>query len=170
VQQFIRVILLCVGLLLVGRAAGAAPTAIAVLGFELNDLTGLPSPPEELQRTASIQPLLQEALAQRDGYRVIQIDAHTVKGANAGFGYLFDHPDAAAKLGSAFGADWVIVGRVHKPSFLFAYIMAHLVNTHSGALVREYVVEVKGRSAQVTPKGVARLAEQIERTIRSGSD
>jgi hypothetical protein len=85
--------------------------------------------------------------------------------ADAGFGYLFDHADAAAKLGRQQGADWVLVGRLHKPSFLFAYIMAHLVDAHTGRLVGNYVVEVKGPPRLVTAKGVERLANQIDQTI-----
>ena len=52
--------------------------------------------------------------------------------ADKGVGYLFDHADAAAALGRAAGADWVIVGRVHKASFLFVYFKVHVVNVAAG--------------------------------------
>jgi hypothetical protein len=129
-------------LLLWAASTRAAETTIAVLGFELNDLTGLPPTPEERARTASIQPLLEKALGQEDRYRVIAIDPHLAAQADAGFGYPFDHADAAAKLGRQQGADWVLVGRLHKPSFLFAYIMAHLVDTHTGRLAGNYAEPV----------------------------
>jgi len=67
----------CLALLLLWAApVRAAETTIAVLSFELNDLTGLPPTAEERARTASIQPLLEKALAQKDRYRAIAIDPH----------------------------------------------------------------------------------------------
>jgi len=142
-----------------------AETAVAILAFELNDLTLLPQTPEELARTASIRPQLEGALGKRDGIRLVSIDTETATRANAGFGYLFDHHEAAARLGREQGADWVLVGRLHKPSFLFAYLMAHLVDVQKGTLAANYVVEVKGPAEQVTAKGVERLAEKIEQTL-----
>jgi hypothetical protein len=145
---------------------------IAILDFELNDLTLnlTPSPvnAEEVERTASIKPLLLKALEAKGGYRLIEIDLETQKEANAGFGYLFDHPDVAAELGQNFDADWILVGRVHKASFLFVYFKAHLINIKTKQLVGDYTVEVKGQQEKITPKGVERLAEQIDETIRSG--
>lgn len=142
-----------------------ADESIAILAFELNDLTLLPQTTEELKRTASIKPLLEEALRAEGGHPVVPIDERAATDANAGVGYLFDHPEAAARLGRQFGADWILVGRLHKPSFLFAYIMAHLVDTRDGTQAANYIVEVKGPAQQVTKKGVARLAEKIDQTL-----
>ena len=142
-----------------------AESTLAILDFELNDLTLLPQTPEELARTASIRPQLEEALGKRDEIRLVSIDTEAATRANAGFGYLFDHHEAAARLGREQGADWVLVGRLHKPSFLFAYLLAHLVDVQKGTLAANYVVEVKGPAEQVTAKGVERLAEKIEQTL-----
>jgi hypothetical protein len=143
-----------------------ADVSIAILDFELNDLTLMPNTPEELERTASIKPLLEEALRGRGGFRPVPVDAEAAAEADAGFGYLFDHHEVAAQLGRESGADWIVVGRLHKPSFLFAYLMAHLVDAGSGNLAGNYIVEVKGPAQQVTAKGVERLAQKIEQTIR----
>lgn len=142
-----------------------ADRSIAILGFELNDLTLLPQTPEELERTASIKPMLEEALRAEGGYAIVPIDERAANDANAGFGYLFNHPKVAARLGQQLGADWILVGRLHKPSFLFAYIMAHLVDTRDGTQAGNYIVEVKGPAQQVTKKGVERLAEKIDQTL-----
>jgi len=140
---------------------------IAILDFELNDLAGItPTPQDELERTASIAPLVRDALSKKGGYEIVSIDSQEQMKANSGFGYLFDHPDEAAKLGHRFGADWVAVGRIHKPSFLFAYLKVHLVNVNSERWVGDYVVEVKGVAKQVTERGAARLAEQIDQTLK----
>jgi len=156
-------IILCVLLSL----PAAADTKIAVLDFELNDLTLDPRRPEELERTASIKSLLQEALKRKGGYDLIEIDSDAREQADAGVGYLFDHHDAAGALGKEFGADWVLVGRVHKASFLFVYFMAHLVDADTNELVGDYIVEVKGPQRKLTTKGVESLAEKIDQTIEA---
>ncbi len=103
-----------------------AETAIAVLKFELRDLTLAPAVPAEVKRTASIKPLLEEQL-RRAGFRIVAIDKSRQQQADGGVGYLFEHHDAAAALARKSGADYIVVGRLHKPSFLFAYLMVHLV-------------------------------------------
>ncbi len=145
--------------------AAFGDTRIAVLDFELNDLTPLPRTAEELKRTASVAPLLREALVEQGGYEPVLIDPAIHAGANLSFGYLLDHTEAAAALGRRLGVDWIAVGRVHKPSFLFAYLKVHLVNVATERLAGDYVVEVKGSLETLTARGAARLAERIHRTI-----
>lgn len=142
-----------------------AATSIAVLDFELKDLTLLPGAIEEVERTASMGPLLREALAEKDGLQLVTIDATAQSKANAAFGYLFDHPELAAELGEKYGADYVAVGRVHKPSFLFVYLKVHLVDVNAKRLVGDYVVEIKGYLDKLNRRGVASLAKQIVHTI-----
>ena len=148
----------------------AAPISIAIVDFELNDLTYKLAPnavnPEEMARTASLKPLLEKAMVELGDYRIAAIDAKSEALANAGFGYLFDHPDIAAGLGRKVGADWIITGRNHKASFLFVYFKAHLINTRTQRWVADYSVEIKGQQHKITPKGVRRLARQIDQTIR----
>ncbi|MEX2496650.1 MAG: DUF2380 domain-containing protein [Woeseia sp.] len=147
-----------------------ADTRIAVLEFELNDLTPMPRTPAELERTASIAPTLRDALSQKSGYELTVIDAEAQADADASFGYLFDRPELAAELGKQFGTDWVAVGRLHKPSFLFAYLKVHLVNVETGRVAGDYVVEIKGAGEKVVRRGAKSLAEQIDETIRGASE
>jgi hypothetical protein len=152
-------------------AAFAEDIRIAILDFELNDLTlnltSNPVNPEEVERTASLKSLLQKAIDAKGGYKIVDIDSETQRKANLGFGYLFDHHDAAAELGQKFEANWIVVGRNHKASFLFVYFQIHLINTKTKQLVGGFTVEVKGQQKKITPKGIARLAEQIDETIRA---
>ncbi|MGH8534654.1 MAG: DUF2380 domain-containing protein [Gammaproteobacteria bacterium] len=147
-----------------------AQTRIAVLEFELHDLTLLPRTSEELERTASVAPLLRAALVKKGGYEAVTIAPDTQAKANAAFGYLFDHPEVAAELGARFGAEWVAIGRLHKPSFLFAYLKVHLVNVNSQRLSGDFVVEVKGYLKKLTERGVGRLAEQIVQAINAKAE
>lgn len=141
----------------------AAPS-IAVLAFELKDLTLKPAVPAEIKRTASIKPLLEGELRSA-GYQITEIPLPAQQEATGGVGYLFDHADAAAKLGKAFGADYVLVGRLHKPSFLFAYLMGDLVRVSDAKWVGKFISESKGPNAELTIKAVESLTVKIDEML-----
>jgi hypothetical protein len=138
-RLFSLVLLVCMSFSLSAR------TKIAILEFELKDMTLAPRTPAEIKRTASIKRLLEAELKSAD-YTIIDIDLESQKMADSGVGYLFDHHDVAAKLGKQFGADYVLVGRLHKPSFLFAY-------------------EAKGPNIKLTKKTVESLTVKIDKTL-----
>ena len=141
----------------------AAPK-IAVLDFELKDMTLAPGIPSEIARTASIKPLLVNELVSA-GYQVVDIPFSAQAQANSGVGYLFDHADAAAKLGKTYQADYVLVGRLHKPSFLFAYLMANLVKVNSEQWLGNFISESKGPNAALTIKAVESLVVKIDKVL-----
>jgi hypothetical protein len=141
-----------------------AETRIAILDFELKDLTLAPQIPAEIKRTASIKPLLEKEL-KKAGYVIIDIDSKSQKLADAGIGYLFDHHDVAATLGKQFSADYVLVGRLHKPSFLFAYLMGHLIRVSDAKLIGNYISEAKGPAKKLTQKTVESLTVKIDKTL-----
>lgn len=138
-----------------------ADTRIAILDFELNDLTMAPGIPAKIERTASIKPLLENELKDA-GYHIISIPLADQAYANSGFGYLYDHHDVAADLAKKAGADYVLVGRLHKPSFLFAYLIGHLIRVKDGQLLGNYISETKGGDHKLTLKGVESLADKID--------
>lgn len=141
----------------------AAPR-IAVLNFELRDITTLPNTPDELIRTASMKPLLEQAIDNLGDYEIIQITINEQNAATAGAGYLFDFDEIAAKLGRQAGADWVVVGRHSKGSFLYSYVMAHLIDVKTESLAGNYSVELKGTHRKVTERGINALAKKL--TVR----
>ncbi len=143
---------------------GDAGPRVAILNFELNDLTLRPNTSDEQRRTASLRPLLEQALG-RDGYDIVAIDANAEQLAEAGPGYLFRYHDLAARLGKQFGADWVVVGRHSKPSFLFSYLMAHLIRVEEQTLAAGFDIELKGNHASVTEHGIRSLADKIGAVI-----
>lgn len=142
-----------------------ARTRIAVLDFELKDLTLKPNTSEEIERTASIKPMLEKNLAEREDYTIIGINQSTRINADVATGYLFDHFDVAAEFGRNQGADYILVGRVHKASFLFVYFMLHMIDTRTELLVGNYICEVKGPQKKLTIKGAECLAEKIHKTF-----
>jgi hypothetical protein len=135
---------------------------IAVLNFELNDITSLPNTLAEQQRTASVQPLLEQAISQLAGYEIVHIPQQAQQAANAGFGYLFRFDDIAAGLAKPYGADWLVVGQHSKPSFLFSYLMIHLINVHNPAQVIHFDIELKGNHQKVTDRAVKALSRKID--------
>ncbi|MCF7965589.1 DUF2380 domain-containing protein [Methylobacter sp. Wu8] len=149
--------------------AATAATRIAVLDFELNDITSLPNAPAELKRTASMAPLLSKALSQIDAYEIVPVETGMQKAANDSFGYLFRFHDLAAQLGRRLGADWIIVSQHSKPSFLFSYLWVYLIDVKKQTAVARYDIELKGSHEKVTEHAVASLAGKIQATI-SGID
>ena len=159
------VLLSLIASLLLSAAAQAAPESrVAVLEFELNDLTLDPGNAAERERTASIKPMLEKALTEAN-HPTVAVNAATQQAADKGVGYLFDHADAAAALGRAAGAQWVVVGRVHKASFLFVYFKAHVVNVATGEQAADLSVEVKGPQKALTVRGAEALAKQIAEVV-----
>jgi hypothetical protein len=60
-----------------------------------------------------------------------------------------------------------LVGRLHKPSFLFAYIMGHLIRTKDGQLIGNYISEIKGGEEKLTLKGIESLASKIDQDLEN---
>ena len=147
---------------LVASAAG-----IAVLDFELNDLTLNPNVVEETERTATLRPLLVEQLTDHHNITVIANPASAKVEADKGQGYLFDRPALVAKIGREIGVDWVVSGRLHKASFLFVYLKAQLINTQTDQVAADFVVEIKGPQKKLTKKGIESLARQINSALET---
>ncbi len=166
-MRFFRQILVCafISFIFFTSQPVFADLRIAVLDFELKDLTLNPRTEEELERTGSIKAMLEKTLAAKGGYELIEISKDSQTEADAATGYLYDHFDVAADLGKRFHADYILVGRVHKASFLFVYFMIHMVDTHSQQLVGNFISEVKGPQKKLTIKGVESLVEKIDKTL-----
>lgn len=159
-------LLICWLLVCLSGSPVFAKPKVAVLDFELRDLTMLPGIPEEVNRTASVKPMLEEELT-KSGFEIVYIPHESQIKATSGFGYLFDHHDLAAQLARQFHADYVLVGRLHKPSFLFIYLMAHLIDVKNERLVADYLSEVKGGEKKLTRKGVESLTVKINDTFKN---
>lgn len=153
--------------MLSGHTSVASPR-IAVLSFELNDITSLPNTLLEQQRTANIRPYLENALLQTGNLEIIEIPEEVESMANGGFGYLFSHHDAAAELGEQLGADWILVGQHSKPSFLFSYLIANLLEVKSQKLIARFDIELKGSHEKVTQHAVEALANKISKKLATG--
>lgn len=152
-------------LLLFTTSTTFAATRIAVLDFELNDITSLPNTQTELQRTASMAPLLIQAINQPGKYQALAVASDVQKSANAGFGYLFRNPDEAVKLGQQQQVDLILVSQHSKPSFLFSYLWVYLLDVKTATTLARYDIELKGLHEKVTQHAIATLAKKIQQTL-----
>lgn len=144
-----------------------ATAGIAVLDFELRDLTLNPQLAEETKRTESLRLMLVEQLDQAHNIEVVANPESAALEAAKGQGYLFDRPDVAARIGREAGVEWIVSGRLHKASFLFVYLKAQLINTANGQIAADFVVEIKGQQKKLTKKGIETLAKQINDALQS---
>ena len=144
-----------------------AEIKIAILDFELNDITQLPYVKSEIIRTASFKPLLEQSLKDSGGYKIIQISTKDYNISNAGLGYLYKFHDISASLGHKYNADWIIVGQHSKGSFLYSYLLVNLINIKTNRLVAHYDIELKGTHKKVTEHGIKALLRKIVTTINS---
>ena len=161
IQKLLALLLIC------AASTGVAAPRIAVLDFELNDITSLPNTPAELERTATMAPLLIEAFDKTGHYQTVAIPSDLQKSANSSFGYLFRFPDEAAKLGHQQQVDWIVVSQHSKPSFLFSYLWVYLVDVQSKTPVARYDIELKGSHEKVTRHAIASLVKKINDTINA---
>jgi hypothetical protein len=106
-----------------------------------------------------------EGELKRAGYKIIAVDLNAQHKANSGVGYLFDHHDIAAELAKKVDADYLLVGRLHKPSFLFAYLMGHLIRVKDSRLIGNYISETKGADKKLTLKAVEDIAVKIDHDL-----
>ncbi len=147
-----------------------ADTKIGVFDMQLLDLTMKMSDPQKnAERAAEDQKnveltecLLRTGFEERDDFTLIEIDSKEQAEANKGVGYLFDRPEAAAELGEKFGADYVVVGRYHKPTYLFSYIILRVVDVNTGKMIEEIKTEVKGRAQETIPTNIGNVMVKFD--------
>lgn len=122
---------------------------------------------EDIRRTATLKSGLEEALRARGDYRRVAVSIEAQGQFESGNGYLADHPELAVDLVDPSLTDFVVVGTLTKPSFLFYYLQARLVRVRDRAVLADIQVEIKGQQDKVAPRGLAALAEHIDAAIRA---
>lgn len=138
--------------------SGRQPTRVAVLSIALNDLANQPPAPELPARIRLLGSALRARLESACGYELVTVDAQAEDSAEIAPGYLYAHPDVAARLAAAAGVDWVVVPRLNRASSWVTDLQAHVVRVRDTALVSNRIVELKG--IELTPELAARLVER----------
>ena len=150
-----------------------ATTKIAVLNLQLHDLTMPLTEPakakadhQQLEHNMSmIENQLRNHIAKTPGYQLVKISAQQQQNADQGKDYLFDCASCAAQLGAKNGADDIIVGKLHRPSFLFSYIILRVFNVKQQRLVQEYRTEIKGKPTKSIPAAVHNLMLKLKKDL-----
>ncbi|HEX5539719.1 MAG TPA: hypothetical protein VFX01_08010, partial [Methylophilaceae bacterium] len=88
--------------------------------------------------------------------------------AEQGRSYLYDRPELAGKIGGECGADYVLMGQIWKPSFLFVFPQVQVVDTRQNLTRTQLVVvsrvvqlEASTMDKNVTETAARKLATQI---------
>jgi hypothetical protein len=120
------------------------PTRVAVLSIALNDLSNQPASPELPARMQRLVTALREHLATGCGYQVVTIDSLAERAAGLATGYLYAHPDVAARLAAGPRAEWIVIPRLNRASPWVTDLQAHVMRVRDTALVSNRIVELKG--------------------------
>jgi len=150
-----------------------ADTKIAVPDFELLDLTMRLSDPakiaeinkKEQEKLRMIEGILRNGLDKIDGFTTVTISSQERNDADKSTGYLFDCAACSAELGQSKGADYIVIGRHHKPTYLFSYIIVRVFDTQTNSLVKEFRSEVKGQPERAIPGATYNLISKIDKAL-----
>tara|TARA_R110001583_G_scaffold7136_7_gene35504 strand:+ start:476 stop:997 length:522 start_codon:yes stop_codon:yes gene_type:complete len=150
-----------------------ANTSIAVTDFELLNLSLKLTDPKKVaeidaQDQKNIQimnELLKKGLSNMDGFTMIPLSDDARADANKSVGYLFDCANCSAELGRNNNADYIIIGRLHKPTYLFSYVIVRIFDSKTNTLVKEYRSEIKGSPDKAIPGAISNLLHKINKDI-----
>jgi hypothetical protein len=143
---------------------------VAIFAIGLNDVSNQPVSPELPARMRWLGTSLRERLGAQCGYQVVPVGT-TDSTSEGRTGYLYRHPDLAAELGGAAGAEWVVVPRLNRASPWVTDLQAHVIRVRDTLLVSNRIVEVKGielsqeLAAQLVERGAAWMADQLSQAI-----
>jgi hypothetical protein len=150
-----------------------AETKIAVPDFELLDLSMKLSDPQkvaeinaqEQQNLRDIELFLRKGLGNKESFTIVDITTEARNAADKSTGYLFDCAQCAAELGRTHDADYILIGRLHKPTYLFSYLIVRVFDTKENKLVKEFRSEVKGDPKVAIPGAVGNLVNKIDKIL-----
>jgi len=150
-----------------------ANSNIAVTDFELLNLTLKLSDPkkvaaidaEDQARIKMMDKFLQEGIARIEGFTMMHVSAEDRSKADASVGYLFDCAQCSADLGRTYNADYILIGRLHKPTYLFSYIIVRVFDVKANRLIKEYRSEAKGKPSKSVPGAIDNLLIKIQKDI-----
>jgi Protein of unknown function (DUF2380) len=147
------------------------PVKVALLSIELINLHKTAPDSSLAGRIQGLGAALAARLAITCGYQVVPIDSGAQAAAHFGEGYLYDHPDEAAGLAAAAGADWVVVPRLNRATAWAADLQAHVVRVRDSTIISNRIVELKGLelgpelATRLELRGAAWMADQLSQAI-----
>lgn len=159
-----------ISLLMIGfihSAVAAENPKVTVIAFSLNDMTGIPNAPEELNRVDLLSKKFNEDLKSK-GVNVVpagskvqaEIDAHSPT-------YLYDNVETAIELNLDSGADFILIGVAFKPTYLFVYPRIILVDVKQKKVVMSKVVQLESSwsDQNTTNRTAEKLAQMVKERL-----
>jgi hypothetical protein len=136
---------------------------VMVLDFQLNDMTGLPNAPEEMQRINILSTTHKQKLAEH-GLEIVPVSDQlktAIKDQSAT--YLFDNVETAAELAKDSGAEYLLICVALKPTYLFVYPRILLVDikTKKVVLAKAAQLESSWSDENTTVRTAEKLAEMV---------
>jgi hypothetical protein len=150
------------------NAVAADNPKVTVIGFLLNDMTGIPNAPEELKRVDLLSTKFIENIKSK-GINVVpagskvqaEIDAHSPT-------YLYDNIETAIELNQDSGADFILIGVAFKPTYLFVYPRLILVDVKQRKVVMSKVTQLE--SSWSDQNTTIRTAEKLAQMVKERFD
>ncbi|WP_287111753.1 DUF2380 domain-containing protein [Methylobacillus sp.] len=161
------------GILLGLVAAGGVLAAedrpkVVVLAFELNDLTGLPNAPEELQRIELLSTTFKQELKAQGVNMVPEGERVRAEIERNSPTYLYDNVETAIELNKETGADYLIIGVALKPTYLFVYPRIIMVDVGKRAVVMSRYMQLE--SSWSDQQTTIRTAEKLAQLVKARLD
>ena len=150
-------------LFIIPLLANAETAGVMVLDFNLDDRTGIPNAPEELERIALLTKSLKESLVQ-EGVDIIEPNAQIqqVSKTNSAT-YLFDRVDEAADLAKGSNAKYLLISVAFKPTYLFVYPRTLLVDIATRKVVQSKAFQLE--SSWSDPNTTVNTAKRIAKAV-----
>lgn len=143
-------------LLTVPTTTAIAAPRIAVFDFELVDTSGESASSEQAERLLLISRELRALLAAGAEYEPVDIEPVRPEILEAG--YLSSCNGCEAAIARKLGADFALVGTVHKISTLIQYISVRITDADDGTTVNVSTVSIRGNSDTAWLRGIHYLA------------
>jgi len=150
-----------------------ASSTFAVTDFELLNLTLKLSDPkkvaaidaEDQEKIRMMDDLIKKGIASTEGFIVKHVSEEDRSAADTSVGLLFDCAKCSADLGRKYDADYIVIGRLHKPTYLFSYIIVRIFDVKENRLVKEYRTEAKGKPSKSVPGAIGNIVIKIRKDI-----
>lgn len=143
------------------------PAKVVVVGFSLNDMTGIPDAPEEFKRIDLLTKTFNDQLGNKGVEVVPMTERAKAEYKSHSPTYFYDNPATAVELNTETGADYILIGVALKPTYLFVYPRLLLVDTKTKKVVMSKAAQLESSwsDENTTVRTGKRLAEVVKERL-----
>jgi len=151
-----------------GAIADDAPSPakkLLVMAFQLNDLTDLSYPPEEIARIKLLSDTFHQRLEALGFELVPMSDALKAEVERNAPTYFYSRPKLAAAMAKDSGADYVVIGVALKPTYLFVYPRLVIVDVHTQEVLHSLNAQLE--SSWSDPNTTMNTADNLAKRVKA---